>query len=149
MSRYDAMFRRLDNSGAFGAFVMLGDPDHEQCAEILDALVAGGADMIEVGIPFSDPIADGPTIQAAADRALANGTTTADCFAMLKAFRSRHADVPSACSPMPISCSRAGGAPSTKPAPMPASTACSSPMRRCWRRSRLPGRQGNMASIQC
>jgi tryptophan synthase alpha chain len=94
MSRYDSMFRRSGNAGVFGAFVMLGDPDLESCATILDELVAGGADMIEVGIPFSDPVADGSVIQAAAVRALASGTTTADCFALLKAFRVRHPDVP-------------------------------------------------------
>lgn len=94
MSRYQAMFRRCGNAGVFGAFVMLGDPDVETCAAILDQLVEGGADMIEVGIPFSDPIADGPVIQAAAVRALANGTTPADCFALLKAFRARHPDIP-------------------------------------------------------
>jgi len=94
MSRYDAMFRRGGNAGVFGAFVMLGDPDLVTCAAILDQLVEGGADMIEVGIPFSDPIADGPVIQAAAVRALANGTTPADCFALLAGFRARHPDVP-------------------------------------------------------
>ncbi len=93
MSRYETMFRR-SNAGVFGAFVMLGDPDLQSCAAILDELVAGGADMIEVGIPFSDPIADGPVIQAAAVRALAAGTTTADCFALLTDFRARHPDVP-------------------------------------------------------
>jgi tryptophan synthase alpha chain len=96
MSRYDTMFEglRARDEGAFGAFVMLGDPDLAACATILDALVEGGADMLEVGIPFSDPVADGPVIQAAGDRALAQGVTTADCFALLKAFRARHADVP-------------------------------------------------------
>jgi tryptophan synthase alpha chain len=94
MSRYSAMFARLGNRGAFGAFVMLGDPDLATSGSILDALVEGGADMIEVGIPFSDPIADGPTIQAAADRALAGGATTAACFQILKAFRGRHAAIP-------------------------------------------------------
>lgn len=94
MSRYAAMFRRNGNAGIFGAFVMLGDPDLEGCAAILDRLVEGGADMIEVGIPFSDPIADGPVVQAAAVRALTNGTTPADCFALLKAFRNRHPDLP-------------------------------------------------------
>ena len=94
MSRYQSMFRRLGNQGAFGGFVMLGDPDLDSSGRILDALVEGGADMIEVGIPFSDPIADGPTIQAAADRALAAGATPAACFAILRAFRSRHPDVP-------------------------------------------------------
>jgi tryptophan synthase alpha chain len=94
MSRYRDMFARLGNQGAFGAFVMLGDPDLERSGEILDALVEGGADMIEVGIPFSDPIADGPTIQAAADRALAAGATPGACFEILRAFRSRHPDIP-------------------------------------------------------
>lgn len=94
MSRYQAMFQRSGNAGVFGAFVMLGDPDLETCARILDQLVAGGADMIEVGIPFSDPVADGPVIQAAGVRALAKGTTPADCFALLKDFRARHPDMP-------------------------------------------------------
>jgi tryptophan synthase alpha chain len=94
MSRYEAMFRRLGNEGAFGGFLMLGDPGMEESGALLDAMVAGGADMVEVGIPFSDPIADGPTIQAAADRALAAGATPAACFEVLKAFRARHPDVP-------------------------------------------------------
>lgn len=90
--RYARLFAR--NTGAFGAFVMLGDPDLETSAAILDALVEGGADMLEVGIPFSDPVADGPTIQAAAVRALARNVTPADCFALLRACRERHPDVP-------------------------------------------------------
>jgi tryptophan synthase alpha chain len=95
-SRYDRMFERLAARGeaAFGAFVMLGDPDLATSAAMLDALVEGGADMLEVGIPFSDPVADGPVIQAAAVRALAQGVTPADCFALLKAFRARHGEVP-------------------------------------------------------
>lgn len=92
MSRYAALFRR--GEGAFGAFAMLGDPDPRASAAVLDALVEGGADMIEVGIPFSDPVADGPVIQAAAVRALAAGTRTADCFRLLAGFRERHAQVP-------------------------------------------------------
>jgi hypothetical protein len=76
MSRYAAMFERLNGEGSFGAFVMLGDP----LAPTLDALVEGGADMIEVGIPFSDPVADGPVIQAAARRALEAGVRVADSF---------------------------------------------------------------------
>ena len=96
MNRYEAMFARLSNAGegAFGAFVMLGDPGLEESASILDTLVDGGADMIEVGIPFSDPVADGPVIQAAATRALRAGLRPADCFALLHDFRSRHPDVP-------------------------------------------------------
>jgi tryptophan synthase alpha chain len=88
------MFNRLNGDGAFGAFVMLGDPDLETSAALLDALVEGGADMIEVGIPFSDPVADGPVIQAAAQRALAAGIRVGDCLALLAGFRARHPDVP-------------------------------------------------------
>jgi tryptophan synthase alpha chain len=94
MSRYAAMFNRLNGDGAFGAFVMLGDPDLQTSAALLDALVEGGADMIEVGIPFSDPVADGPVIQAAAQRALAAGIRVGDCLALLAGFRARHPDVP-------------------------------------------------------
>lgn len=96
MSRYAAMFARTAQSGegAFGAFVMLGDPDLSASAAILDLLVEAGADMLEVGIPFSDPIADGPVIQAAAKRALTAGVTPADCFALLGEFRACHPDIP-------------------------------------------------------
>lgn len=96
MTRYPAMFERLRErgEGALGAFVMLGDPDPATSASILDALVEGGADMLEVGIPFSDPVADGPVIQAAAVRALAAGTRTADCFRLLGEFRARHPQIP-------------------------------------------------------
>jgi tryptophan synthase alpha chain len=73
---------------------MLGDPDLKTCATLLDAVVEGGADMVEVGIPFSDPVADGPVIQAAAVRALQAGTRVDDCFQLLSDFRSRHPSVP-------------------------------------------------------
>jgi tryptophan synthase alpha chain len=90
------MFERLAQlrEGAFGAFLMLGDPDLETSARRLDALVEGGADMIEVGIPFSDPVADGPVIQAAAQRALSAGVRVGDCFDLIGGFRERHPDVP-------------------------------------------------------
>ena len=94
MSRYAAMFERLNGEGAFGAFLMLGDPDLAASARLLDAVVEGGADMVEVGIPFSDPVADGPVIQAAAQRALAAGVRVEDCFDLIAAFRSRHRDIP-------------------------------------------------------
>ena len=94
MSRYAAMFDKLAGEGAFGAFLMLGDPDLETSAGLLDAVVAGGADMVEVGIPFSDPVADGPVIQAASRRALEAGVKVADCFGLIAAFRARHPDVP-------------------------------------------------------
>jgi tryptophan synthase alpha chain len=94
MSRYAAMFDRLNGTGAFGAFLMLGDPDLQTSAQLLDSVVEGGADMIEVGIPFSDPVADGPVIQAAAQRALSAGVRVSDCFDLVAAFRARHPDVP-------------------------------------------------------
>ena len=94
MSRYNAMFERLGEEGAFGAFLMLGDPDLETSASLLEAVVAGGTDMIEVGIPFSDPVADGPVIQAAVQRALAAGVRVGDCFDLIRGFRARHSLVP-------------------------------------------------------
>ena len=96
MTRYAAMFERCraDGAGALGAFLMLGDPGIAECEASLDALVEGGADMLELGIPFSDPIADGPVIQAAGVRALQAGVRTADCLAMIARFRSRHPNVP-------------------------------------------------------
>ncbi|HUE79653.1 MAG TPA: tryptophan synthase subunit alpha [Sphingomicrobium sp.] len=94
MDRYAELFDRLAGEGAFGAFFILGYPNLKASAEILDALVDGGADMIEVGIPFSDPVADGPVIQAAAVQALRQGVTPSDCFALLQAFRQRHPNVP-------------------------------------------------------
>jgi tryptophan synthase alpha chain len=94
MSRYAAMFDRLDGGGAFGAFLMLGDPDVVTSARLLDGVVEGGADMVELGIPFSDPVADGPVIQAAAQRALAAGVRVGDCFGLIAAFRARHPDMP-------------------------------------------------------
>jgi tryptophan synthase alpha chain len=102
MSRYAAMFERLNGpstgsgqaEGAFGAFLMLGDPDLEASAALLDAVVEGGADMIEIGIPFSDPVADGPVIQAAAQRARSAGVRVGDCFDLIASFRQRHPDIP-------------------------------------------------------
>ncbi|MDQ3246597.1 MAG: tryptophan synthase subunit alpha [Pseudomonadota bacterium] len=96
MSRYARMFQRLEASGdgALGAFLMLGDPDLETSAALLAAAVEGGADMLEVGIPFSDPVADGPVIQAAAGRALESGVRVADCFALIDQVRQRFAEIP-------------------------------------------------------
>jgi tryptophan synthase alpha chain len=94
MSRYAAMFDRLGGEGAFGAVLMLRDPDIDTSLALLDAVVTAGADMIEVGIPFSDPIADGPVIQAAAQRAFAAGVRVGDCLDLISALRARHSDVP-------------------------------------------------------
>src|SRR3546814_15936091 len=72
---------------ALVAFITAGDGD---TAANLDALVAGGADVIELGMPFTDPMADGPAIQAANLRSLAKSTTTADIFTIAAAFSQRH-----------------------------------------------------------
>jgi tryptophan synthase alpha chain len=93
------MSRRLTNAFAKGrpalvTFVTAGDPAPAATGTILDALVAGGADVIELGMPFTDPMADGPAIQAANLRSLAAGTRTADILAIATAFRARHPDVP-------------------------------------------------------
>ncbi len=95
-SRYAVMFERCAaaGEGAFGAFLMLGDPDPATSAQLLDALVEGGADMVELGIPFSDPVADGPVIQAAALRALGAGVRTQACLDLVVALGARHAEVP-------------------------------------------------------
>ena len=96
MSRYSTMFAQLAErrEGALGAFLMLGYPDLEASAALLDGVVEAGADMVEVGIPFSDPIADGPVIQAAADRALRAGVRPSDCLELLRGFRARHSAIP-------------------------------------------------------
>lgn len=93
MSRIDEAFAtcKAANRGAFIPFIMAGDPSLETCAKLLDALPAAGADIIELGIPFSDPMADGPTIAAAGKRALDTGTTLKSVLAMAKKFRTSHA----------------------------------------------------------
>lgn len=82
MERYTQLFERLNrvNQGAFVPFVTLGDPDAELSLKIVDALIAGGADALEIGIPFSDPLADGPTIQNANLRAFKSDITPTLCF---------------------------------------------------------------------
>ena len=96
MTRLSAAFDRArdQHRAALVTFVTAGDPAPWTTGAILDALVAGGADVIELGMPFTDPMADGPAIQAANLRSLAAGTTTADILAIAKSFRERHAGVP-------------------------------------------------------
>lgn len=88
-SRIDARFAALKAEGRSGlvTFVTAGDPDPRTSADILAGLPAAGADVIELGMPFSDPMADGPAIQASSQRALAAGMTLSRTLAMVKAFR--------------------------------------------------------------
>ncbi|KJV33669.1 tryptophan synthase subunit alpha [Pantoea sp. SM3] len=96
MERYNQLFQCLSakKEGAFVPFVTLGDPTPELSLKIIDTLVAGGADALELGIPFSDPLADGPTIQGATLRAFAAGTTVAQCFEILAAVRQKYPELP-------------------------------------------------------
>ncbi|VVT10653.1 Tryptophan synthase alpha chain [Sphingomonas sp. EC-HK361] len=96
MSRLGSAFERAkaDGRAALVTFVTAGDPSPAATGAILDALVEGGADVIELGMPFTDPMADGPAIQAANIRSLDAGTTTADILRIAKEFRTRHAGIP-------------------------------------------------------
>jgi len=88
-ARIDARFAALKAEGraAFVAYVMAGDPDRATALSILKGLPAAGADLIELGFPFSDPMAEGPPIQRAAQRALAAGMTTRGVLDLVAAFR--------------------------------------------------------------
>lgn len=89
----EAVFEIAKRQGraALMPFLSAGDPNIETTKDILSALVAGGADIIELGIPFSDPVADGPTIQAASERALAAGTKLEDVLEVTREIVDRHA----------------------------------------------------------
>ncbi|HEY8123041.1 MAG TPA: tryptophan synthase subunit alpha [Myxococcota bacterium] len=91
MSRIAATFATLRAAGerAFAPFVTAGDPDLETTAELILALADSGADLIEIGIPFSDPSADGPTIQRASERALAKGTTLRKVLPLVARLRAQ------------------------------------------------------------
>ena len=88
-ARLQKLFDNLQQSerGGLGIFVTAGDPDRQTSLAILKGLPAAGADMIELGMPFSDPMADGPSIQAASLRALNNGASLASTLEILTAFR--------------------------------------------------------------
>jgi len=89
MNRIDTVFKilRQRDEAALIPFLTAGDPDLETTAGLIRTLVASGADLIELGIPFSDPMADGPTIQAASERALQAGTTLAKVLRMVAEVR--------------------------------------------------------------
>jgi len=95
-SRIDARFAALKAEGraAFVAYVMAGDPDAATAANILAGLPGAGADLIEVGFPFSDPMAEGPPIQRAAQRALAKGMTLSGTLDLVRGFRTGDTTTP-------------------------------------------------------
>jgi tryptophan synthase alpha chain len=95
-ARLDARFADLKsrNQAALVTFITAGDPDPETSAQILAGLPAAGADIIEVGMPFTDPMADGPAIQAAGLRALKAGMTLTKTLAMVRAFRAGNQTTP-------------------------------------------------------
>ena len=91
-NRIDSTFSRLRETQqkAFVAYVAAGDPNFETSLEIIKALADAGADIIELGLPFSDPLADGIVNQMAADRALKAGMTTARSLELIRRFRETH-----------------------------------------------------------
>ncbi len=95
-SRIGAAFAkaRAEHRAALIPFVTGGYPSLAKTEELLMAIVAGGADLIEIGVPFSDPLADGATIQAASQHALEAGTTLADCIELVRRVRQRGVEIP-------------------------------------------------------
>lgn len=89
MSRIDSVFQALERQQrrALIPFITAGDPNSELTVPLMHALVEGGADIIELGVPFSDPMADGPTIQRASERALAKGMSLRKVFSLVASFR--------------------------------------------------------------
>lgn len=96
MSRLDRRFAALSGQGrkALIPFITAGDPSLEALVPVMHALVAAGADVIELGVPFSDPMADGPTIQRSSERALERGASLDWIMACVRRFRADDADTP-------------------------------------------------------
>ena len=96
MSRIKSAFERLDGEGrkALIPFITAGDPDVALTLPLMHTLVEAGADVIELGVPFSDPMADGPTIQRASERALAKGMTLRKVLALVVEFRKTDSKTP-------------------------------------------------------
>jgi len=96
MSKIQSTFQRLQASGrrALIPFITAGDPSPALTLPLMNALVEGGADIIELGVPFSDPMADGPTIQRASERALAQGMSLRKVLQIVREFRDGNADTP-------------------------------------------------------
>ncbi len=95
MTRIGKLFEDLKRDGRKGliAYLTAGDPSPAHTPELVEALVRGGADLVELGVPFSDPVADGPVIQRAGERALKAGTTLHKVLEMAREIR-RRSEVP-------------------------------------------------------
>lgn len=96
MTRIDDKFSQLKAEGkkAFVSYIMAGDPDYDTSLAVMKGLPAAGVDIIELGMPFTDPMADGPTIQLAGQRALEGGQTLAKTLDMARAFREQDTTTP-------------------------------------------------------
>ena len=96
MTRIERRFAELKAQGRAGliTFITAGDPDYDTSLAVLKGLPQAGADLIELGMPFSDPMADGPAIQASSQRALKSGQTMKKTLAMVKAFRAIDSTTP-------------------------------------------------------
>ncbi|URJ29964.1 tryptophan synthase subunit alpha [Blochmannia endosymbiont of Camponotus sp.] len=96
MDRYQKLFTRLNQnkSGAFVPFITIGDPNAVSFMHIVDTLIASGSDALELGIPFSDPISDGPVIQKSIARAFKSGINFSRCFVILRNIRNKYPHLP-------------------------------------------------------
>ena len=141
MNRIDSRFARIKAAGrrALVPFITAGDPSLEATVPVMHALVAAGADVLELGLPFSDPMADGPVIQRSSERALARGANLAHVFDSVRAFRARDADTPVVLmgylNPVEIRGPAAFAALAASLMPKPTTTGSGLPARICCRRS--------------
>ena len=96
VERIEQVFRNLNQTGsaAFMPYHAMGYPNRQQSLKVIAALAEAGADLVEIGIPHSDPLADGPTIQTATYAALVGGTTVADCLQMVRELRAQGVNTP-------------------------------------------------------
>lgn len=95
-NRIDRRFEELARAGrkALIPFITVGDPDPEWTVDVMHALVEGGSDLLELGVPFSDPAADGPVIQQASERAIARGVSLRGVLGTVRSFREQDPDTP-------------------------------------------------------
>lgn len=96
MNRYKKMFTQLyhNKSGAFVPFITIGDPDPKTFLHIIDTLIQSGSDALELGMPFSDPVSDGPSIQKSIQRSFKSGTNFFNCFKLIEIIRINNPDIP-------------------------------------------------------